>query len=291
MKKFLIAGLCVCVLASCNVKNSDEYKRLQAEKDSIATANEQNMNEMNDMFALMNEIEGNFDEIRRTENYLAVQSKEKGTLSQSKKEEIRSNIEMVNEIIKKNKQDIAALNQRLKSSRGENANMKSRIEKLNLELNERAEALTKLQQMLQAKDAQIADLETSLHSLSEDVEGLVSQSTEQAQKIKEQDKALNTAYYMFGTKNELKDAKVISGGGFLSSVKILDEGIDHDKFVSVDIRDTQSIPVYAKKVKVLSDHPKESYVLEKDATGNMVIKITNYKDFWKISKFLIIQVD
>lgn len=291
MKKFLIAGLCVFALASCNVKNSDEYKRLQAEKDSIATANEQNMNEMNDMLALMNDIEDNFDEIRKTENYLAVQSKEKGSLSQNKKQEIRSNIEMVNEIIKKNKQDIAALNQRLKSSKGETSNLKARIDKMNQELNERAEALTKLQQMLQAKDAQIADLETSLQSLSLDVEGLVVQSTEQAQKIKDQDKALNTAYYMFGTKSELKDAKVITGGGFLSSIKILDEGIEREKFVSVDVRDTQSIPVYAKKAKVLSDHPKESYVLEKDATGNMVVKITDYKEFWKISKFLIIQVD
>lgn len=291
MKKIFIASLCILTFASCNVKNSDEYKRLQAENDSIAAAHEQNMNELNDMVALMNDIEENFDEIRKTENYLAVQSKEKGALSQNKKEEIRSNIEMVNEILKKNKQDIAALNQRLKNSKGETSNLKSRIDKLNAELTERAEALTKLQQILQTKDAQIAELETSLQSLSEDVEGLTVQSSEQALKIKEQDKALNTAYYMFGTKNELKDAKVITGGGFLSSVKILSESIDRDKFVSIDIRDTQNIPVYAKKAKVLSEHPKDSYVLEKDATGNIVVKITDYKQFWNMSKFLIIQVD
>lgn len=291
MKKLLTVCLCVLTFASCNVKNSEEYKRLKAENDSIATANEQNMTELNDMMALMNDIEDNFNEIRKAENYLAVQSKEKGTLSQSRKEEIRSNIEMVNEILKKNKQDLASLNQRLKNSRGETSNLKARIDKLNAELTERAEALTKLQEILKTKDAQIAELETSLQSLSEDVEGLVSQSTEQAEKIKEQDKVLNTAYYMFGTKNELKDAKVITGGGFLSSTKILNEGIDSKKFISVDVRDTQSIPVYAKKAKVLSDHPKDSYVLEKDATGNIVVKITDYKQFWNISKFLIIQVD
>lgn len=291
MKKTIVACLCVLTFASCNVKNSDEYKRLKAESDSIAAANEQSLNELNDMMALMNDIEENFDEIRKAENYLSVQSKEKGTLSQNKKEEIRSNIEMVNEIIKKNKQDIASLNQRLKSSTGQTSNLKARIDKLTAELNERAESLTKLQEVLKTKDAQIADLETSLQSLSDDVEGLVVQSTEQAVKIKEQDKALNTAFYMFGTKNELKDAKVITGGGFLSSVKVLSESIDREKFVSIDVRDTQNIPVYAKKAKVLSDHPKDSYVLEKDATGNIVLKITNYKEFWNISKFLIIQVD
>ena len=194
MKKIIVSCLCVLALASCNVKNSDEYKRLKAESDSIAAANEQNMNELNDMMSLMNEVEDNFAQIRQAESYLSVQSKEKGALSQNKKEEIRSNIEMVNEILKKNKQDIASLNQRLKKNTGETSTLKARIDRLTAELNERVESLTKLQEILKTKDAQIADLETSLQSLSEDVEGLVVQSTEQAVKIKEQDKALNTAF-------------------------------------------------------------------------------------------------
>lgn len=38
MKKLLVACLCILAMASCNVKNSDEYKALQAERDSLLLA-------------------------------------------------------------------------------------------------------------------------------------------------------------------------------------------------------------------------------------------------------------
>jgi hypothetical protein len=41
-------------------------------------------------------------------------------------------------------------------------------------------------------------------TLADNVETLNTQTAEQAAKIKEQDKELNTAYYMFGTSKELK---------------------------------------------------------------------------------------
>lgn len=289
MKKLLVGCLCLLAMASCNVKNSDEYKALQAERDSLMQASVQSGTELEETNSLINQIEENFRQIREAEKYLTIESKNKGEMSNDTKTRIKDNFEMISDILKKNKADIEKLNQRLKSNSGQMATFKKTIENLNAELTERANTIGELQSALSKRDAQIAALETDVKSLSENVEVLAGQTAEQASKIKEQDKELNTAYYMFGTSKELKEAKVVTGG-FLASSKILNEGIEKSKFVRIDIRDTQSIPVYDKKAKILSDHPKDSYTLEKDANNKIVVKITDYKRFWSLTKFLVVEV-
>jgi len=289
MKKLLVGGLCLLAMASCNVKNSDEYKALQAQRDSLMQATSQSTTELAETNSLINEIEENFRQIREAEKYLTIESKAKGEMSNDTKTRVKDNFEMINEILKKNKTDIEKLNQRLKTNSGQMSAFKKTIENLNAELTERATTIGELQESLSKRDAQIASLQTDVKSLTENVEVLATQTTEQASKIKEQDKELNTAYYMFGTSKELKEAKVVTGG-FLASTKILNEGIEKSKFIRIDIRDTLSIPVYDKKAKVLSDHPKDSYSLEKDVNSKIVVKITDYKRFWSLTKFLVIEV-
>lgn len=289
MKKLIVGCACLMALASCNVKNSDEYKALQAQRDSLMQVSTQNNTELAEMNALINDVEENFRQIREAEKFLSIESKTKGEMSNDTKTRVKDNFEMINEILKKNKADIDKLNQRLKSNSGQMSGLKATIERLNAELVERANTISELQKSLSSRDAQIASLQTDVKSLTDNVENLSSQTAEQAAKIKEQDKELNTAYYMFGTSKELKEAKVVSGG-FLASPKILKESIEKSKFIRVDIRDTQSIPVYDKKAKLLSDHPSDSYTLEKDAKGTVVVKITDYKRFWSLTKFLIIEV-
>lgn len=289
MKKLLVGCFCLLAMASCNVKNSDEYKALQAERDSLLQTVGQESSELAEVNSLINDIEENFKQIRDAEKYLTIESKNKGEMSKDTKTRVRDNFEMVNEILKKNKADIDKLNQKLKSNSGQMSGLKNTIERLNTELTERANTITELKTSLATRDAQIASLQTDVQNLSENVETLSTQTTEQAAKIKEQDKELNTAYYMFGTSKELKEAKVVTGG-FLASSKILNEGIEKSKFIKIDIRDAKDIPVYDKKAKLLSDHPKDSYSLAKDAKGLIIIKISDYKKFWSLTKFLVVEV-
>lgn len=289
MKKLLVGCLCLFAMASCNVKNSEEYKALEAERDSLLQVTGQGNAELTEMNSLINDIEENFKQIRDAEKYLTLESKNKGEMSSDTKTRVKDNFEMINEILKKNKADIQKLNEKLKSNSGQMSGLKSTIERLNTELTDRANTIADLKTSLSARDAQIASLQTDVENLTENVETLSTQTTEQAAKIKEQDKELNTAYYMFGTSKELKEAKVVTGG-FLASSKILNEGIEKSKFIKIDIRDTQSIPVYDKKAKLLSDHPKDSYELEKDSKNLVVIKITDYKKFWSLTKFLVVEV-
>lgn len=289
MKKLFVACLCLLVMASCNVKNSDEYKAVQAERDSLLQVANQTNSELSETNSLINDIEENFKQIREAEKYLTLESKNKGEMSRDTKNRVKDNFEMINDILKKNKADIEKLNKKLNGSSGQISGLKATVDRLNKELSERANTIVELQASLATRDAQIALLQTNIDTLSQNVVELSEQTAEQASKIKEQDKELNTAYYMFGTSKELKEAKVVSGG-FLVSPKILNEGIEKSKFIRIDIRDTKSVPVYDKKAKLLSDHPKDSYTLDKNAKGEIVVNITDYKRFWSLTKFLIVEV-
>lgn len=289
MKKLVFVFLSVGVLASCNVKNSDEYKDLQAKNDSLMRATSANNSELTEALGIINEVEENFKQIKEAEKYLSIESANTGEMNKDTKTRVNDNFQMINEILKKNKESIRALNSKLKNNGGQLSSLQKTIERLNIELAERGKIIAELQESLASRDKQIAEMTANIKDLNTNVENLSDQVMDQASTIKQQDTALNTAYYIFGTSKELKESKVISGS-FLSSPKVLKESIDRSVFVKIDIRDVKAIPVYAKKAKVLSEHPKASYSLDKDSNGQLVLNIIDYKKFWSLTPFLVIEV-
>jgi chromosome segregation ATPase len=290
MKKLIYGCVCLCLLASCNVKDSKEYKELQAQRDSLLQKNSSEASEVTELMAIVNEVEDNFSQIKEAEKYLTVQTQTKGELNSDTKARISENFNMIKEILKKNKEDLDKLNKRLGASKGEMSGLRKTLDRLNKELEERSATILQLQNTLAQKDQEIANLNLNVDNLSRKVDDLSDTNTSQAGKISEQDKALNTAYYVFGTSKELKEHKIISGG-FLSSTKVLKDAFDKNYFIKVDIRDLKEVPVYAKKGKLLSNHPEGSYVFEKDNKGELVLKIKDYKSFWSLGQFLVVQVN
>lgn len=152
MKKIILGCFCLAALASCNVKNSDEYKTLKAQNDSLMQINGQSSTELAEVNSLINDIEENFKQIRDAEKYLTIESKTKGEMSSDTKTRVRDNFEMINEILKKNKADIDKLNKKLKSNSGQMSGLKSTIERLNSELVERANTISELQTSLAVRE-------------------------------------------------------------------------------------------------------------------------------------------
>src|SRR5574344_689580 len=115
MKKVLFICVCTAMLASCG-QNASDYKRLQAENDSLKIEATKSTDSMNDMLATMNDIEADFQAMRDAENYLTVQTQTGGELNQSRREQIKQNMEMIAQTLKKNKDQIAQLKDKLKKS-------------------------------------------------------------------------------------------------------------------------------------------------------------------------------
>lgn len=108
---------------------------------------------------------------------------------------------------------------------------------------------------------------------------------EKEQVLANQDAQLNTAYYVFGTKKELKQQNILSNGEILTKANF-----DKSYFTKIDIRNTTTIPLQSKSTELLSKHPAGSYTMLKDSKGEYTLKITNPSDFWSLTRYLVIRV-
>lgn len=288
MKKVFILLLGTGMMFSCTffgkkVTESDEYKSLQAQRDSLAAVLQTSDAETREMMDVISEVEANFDKIREAEKYLSTQSAKGGEMSQDTKNRVKDNFTMIQEILQRNKAQLAELNKKYAGSSKQVASLQNTINRLNQELEDRAGKLVELQDELSRRDEKIAQLSTDISAISEHAE-------KQSTTIKEQDKSLHTAYYVFGTSAELKEQKILSGG-FLKSTKVLKDTFNKDYFLQIDIREVTEIPLYAPKAKLWSNHPDGTYELVKGANGNLTLKISDTQRFWSLTKFLIIEVN
>ncbi|MDH6306102.1 putative nucleic acid-binding Zn-ribbon protein [Parabacteroides sp. PF5-5] len=289
MKRVVLACICAVVLTSC-VENSKQYKQLKAENDSLQIENAKNASEINEMLSILNDIEADFQSIRDAENYLNMQQQKGGELTPTAREQIRKNMELIRETLSKNKEQISQLEDRLKKSNVQSAALRKTIDRLTAELDQKATMVVALQEDLAKKNVRIRELDDMVSSLNENIEDLSATSAVQAEKLKAQDKALNTAYYCFGTSKELKSQKILTGGGLFAKSKVLQDGFNRDYFISIDVREVTEIPLFAGKAKLKSNHPDGSYEFVKDGEGNITFKITDVKSFWSLGKYLVIEV-
>ncbi|HOV71311.1 MAG TPA: hypothetical protein PLO31_03785 [Dysgonamonadaceae bacterium] len=283
MKKVGILFLGMGMMFACtNVKESKEYKELEAERDSLLQLSSSANEEVAEMMAVISEVEENFNKIREAEKYLSTESSQSGEMSQDTKTRINENFKMINEILQRNKAQLAELRSKYNSSNKQIALLKNTIERLNKEMEESAARVSELQSLLAERDSTIV-------KLSSDITALASEAEAQSATIQEQDKALHTAYYVFGTANELKEQKILSGG-FLQPTKVMKDTFNKDYFIKIDIRDVTEIPLYAKKAKLWSTHPEGTYEFVKGPDGNLTFHITDTQRFWSLTKFLVIEV-
>lgn len=283
--------VCVCaaLLASCG-QQSAEYKKLKAENDSLRIENTKSTEELNEMLSTLNDIEADIQSIRDAENYITIQQQSGGELSQTRREKIKQNMQLISETLKKNRAQISELEEKLKKSGIQSDALRKTVQRLSSELDEKTKMIVALQEDLAKKDVRIQELDEMVSSLNEDVENLSTTAAAQSEKINEQDKALHTAYYCFGTTKELKDQKILSGGGLFSKSKVLQDGFNKDYFISIDIREVKEIPLFAKKAKLRSNHPEGSYEFIEDEDGNLALIIKDENTFWSLGKYLVIEV-
>ena len=277
MKKLAVLIVCAAVMASCDSFSGGSKDQLKAENDSLLMELTQRNAELDEMMGTFNDISEGFRQINAAESRVDLQRGAVAEGSLNAKQQIASDIEFIRKQMEENKQQIAKLQSMLKSSKTNSSQLKKAVESLTQELN--------------AKTQRIEELDAAVTDLNAVKSELTAENEAKAKTVAEQDKALNTAWFVFGTKKELKDQKILSGSGLFKKGSVLKDGdVNKDYFTQVDIRTTKEIKLYSKDADILTTHPTGSYALEKDDKGQLTLKITNPKEFWSVSKYLVIQV-
>ena len=284
MKKLAVLIVCAAMLASCDGFKGGS-KDLKAENDSLLIELSQRNAELDEMMGTFNEIQEGFRQINDAESRVDLQ---RGTITEnsaSAKQQIASDIEFITKQMEENKAQIAKLQAMLKSSKNNSAQLKKAVESLTQELVTKQQRIEELQAELASKNIRIQELDAAVSGLSADKESLAAENEAKARTVAEQDKAINAVWFVFGTKSELKSQKILQSGDVLKNADF-----NKDYFTQIDIRTTKEIKLYSKRAELLTTHPAGSYELVKDDKGQLTLKITNPKEFWSVSKYLVIQV-
>jgi chromosome segregation ATPase len=151
-------------------------------------------------------------------------------------------------------------------------------------MEEKDAQVKELQAELQAKDIQIDELHEEVNNLNHNVTALKEESTQKTQTITSQDKQLNTAWFVFGTKKELREQHIYDDG------RVLEANFNREYFTKIDIRVDKEIRLYSRSAKLLTSHPVSAYTLTQDANKQYILRITNPQLFWSASKYLVVLV-
>lgn len=282
MKKLFFMVCCVALLMTgCkDGKNAPGLASVQ-QTDSLNDVIAQKDSEINEMMGTLNDIEEGFRLINEAENRVALLKNGEGT---SKKQNLKENIQFIAERMKQNRELIAKLQKQLESSTLKGGQLKKTIDNLTAQLEEKDKQLLALREELDKKDIHISELDETIGNLNTNVSNLSADNQQKAETINAQDKQLNTAWYVFGTKKELKGQHILEGG------KVMNGNFNKNYFTKVDIRNTTEIKLYSKSAKLLTAHPASSYSLTHDASKQYVLRITNPQIFWSTSKYLVVLV-
>lgn len=282
MKKLFFIVCCAALLVTgCkDGKNSPESTNVHL-ADSLNEVIAQRDSEINDMMGTFNEVQEGLRQIGEAEGRVALAKSGEGT---SSKQKMKEDIQFIAAQMKKNKELIAKLQKKLEGSSLNATQLKKTIEGLQAQLVEKEKQLQALREELDKKDIHIMELDESVNNLNTNVSNLKNESQKKTETINAQDKQLNTAWYVFGTKKELKGQRILENG------KVMNGNFNKNYFTKIDIRNTTEIKLYSKSAKLMTAHPSSSYTLVRDANKQYTLRITNPHIFWSTSKYLVVLV-
>lgn len=283
MKKWLVCVLLPVLAVSCQYK-SDAYKALEQEKDSLLLEEQKKSAQLNQVVAVMNTVEENFDELLKAENYVTFQTTNQEGIAEDSMQQLVDKLDVIKSGLLDNRKQIESLRRQLKQSKSVTRDLNKLIDRLTKKLEEHTQTITKLQSDLALKDIRIAELDELVTELNNEILDIQEDVVQKERTIKSQDAQLYKVWYVFGTRKELKAQDIYTRNG------LLEEGFNKGYFLEADSRKLTEIPLYSKKAKLLTNHPASSYVLEK-VNDYQVLKILDQVRFWEISKYLVLEVN
>ncbi len=281
MKKLAFFAVCALAVASCTDGVKQANLAAEMQRDSLNSIIAQKESEITDMMTTLSDIEEGFREITEAQSRVTLAKQGEGTNSAQR---IRESMQFIQQTMKQNKELINKLKQQVREGSVKSEQLKKIIDDLTEQMELKETQIQALREELDKKDIHIAELDEQVADLNTNVENLTEETNQKTQTINQQDKQLHTAWFVFGTKKELKEQNILADGDVLRS------NFNKEYFTKIDIRIDKEIKLYSKSAKMLTAHPSAAYTLQRDANKQYVLRITDPQLFWSTSKYLVILV-
>tara|TARA_B100000524_G_C23654175_1_gene371201 strand:+ start:3039 stop:3917 length:879 start_codon:yes stop_codon:yes gene_type:complete len=224
-------------------------------------------------------IKNNINEINNQESIIN-NAKSKEEFYKADTTNIINAIKIMSEKLIENESMISELNNAVKLEKNKNSQFAKRVTELSTEVAK--------------SNREIYFLREELNSLNSSFEAIFNKYNEQNKKISFLNNKLNEIAYVIGTKSELLDNGVLTKSGGLIGLgksRKLNSDFNTNYFTFSTKQDLKSIVLGYKSVKLMTPHPSESYKISKN-TNELIdsLLIFNVENFWKNSKFLVLEV-
>lgn len=285
MKNLIYFLLIIPFAIACN-SNKKEFESLQARYDSLLSIGFTKDTALYSYIESFNKIQANLDSIKMAEMLISQSTSGNVELQPNQKEQINRDINMIYDMLQRNKKTIAELKSKIKKSNGKVSELEVMIDRMAQQIDEKDSQINQLTTQLEKMNIQI-------EVLYSDIDNLTADNASKAQTIDEQTKSLNTAFYVVGTKKELLSHNIITReGGFvgIGTNKTLKQDFNREYFTAIDINKLRSLPLLKKKATIITSHPSQSFRMYGEKVSDSLV-ITNPHDFWSTSKYLVIILD
>jgi hypothetical protein len=282
--KNIIAMLAIAtVFASC----SSDHGRTAANTtaDSLAAAQRENDSLENAFLATLDQIDNSIDWVFREKNSASTETGKGKSLSE-RKQEILRNIELASNMLRENKAKIETLETNAAKGSRDYKKLKDRLTASSARIKKYEEQLASLYDIIADKDWEIDNLNKRATNL--ELENIMQKGF--ADKFEDD---LHTAWYTKGTYKELRESGVLTKEGGILGIgrtEKLKQNFPDKAFEKIDTRKITSIPIHAKKAKLVTTHPDGTYELKKENGLIASIEIKNPDAFWKTSKHMVIEI-
>ncbi len=246
--------------------NSLEFQKLN--DDSIVN-----------LYALyIQKIKDNINEINKQELIINKKKNNPDFINKDTTDLIKS-IKILSKKLQENESMIIALNNAVKLEKDKNSQFASKV--------------TDLREEIARSNREVYFLKEELNSMNASFEVIFKKYNLQNKKISDLNQKLNEVAYVIGSKSELLDNGVLTKSGGLIGIgktRKLNSDLNTDYFTYISKYKFQNIPLGYKTVRLMTAHPTSSYRL---STSNEIIDsliIIDLDDFWRNSKFLVVEV-
>lgn len=257
--------------------------------DSLRVIQAEVEREMNMYLKAINDIQTTIEEIKQKQQILTVK-KASEDLTASDMQQINDDLKSLGTLLEDNRKELQKLRVQAKKSTFHIQELQNTIKILTESLEEESRKVTLLTEELASKNLVLQEMTEQLQTQENDLRLLEHETTQQKQQIAQQETALNSAWYAFGSKKELREQGILNRRGTFSQQRVLENDFNKDYFVKIDVRQTTEIPLYSSRAKILTTHPTSSYTLERK-NKEYVLVIVDYKEFWSVSRYLVVEVD
>ncbi len=296
-------ALLVVALGGCGWKKQiDQLKtdnqKLAQEKEQLTQQVTAAGVETTEMQGTLDEVQKNLEELRGKELQViksSIEVVQEGKAPTARREQLKSEIETIRKAIRENLDKLQRLEKENAENRAKAASAGKQVKELSGQVTTLERLVGELKSQLEEKSATIDELEKTVFELKGQVEQQANEIQEKTGVIEEQTKEINKVYVAIASRTVLKEKGLVEkkgsvlglGGSWLRTGRF-----DPEIFKELDLREATEFPIAMpiKKVRVLSDHPKDSYEIVANPEGGCTLKVTDPARFWQGSKYLVVMM-